>query len=106
MGILDKIGGWLKSGITKVAGFVGKVAPIVQQVAGFLPSGIGQTISKVAGIAGNVGNAITGGGGAQGVADQFQGTSLGPIANKVANVYGAVQGALGGGQAQAPQPIM
>jgi phage-related protein len=63
MGFLDflkGIGNFVKSGIQKVAGFVGKVAPVVQGVAGMIPTPLTQGIAQAANLVGGVANAANG----------------------------------------------
>jgi phage-related protein len=118
MGFFQKLWAGIKTGVSKVAGFIGKIAPIVSQVAQFIPK-YGPAISGIASAVGGVANAITGGGGTQAVSDAAQGTPLQKVVDTATNVYRVVDGAIGGGggrhtqggggQAQvqsSPQPIM
>jgi hypothetical protein len=63
MGFLDflkGIGNFVKSGISKVAGFVGKLAPVVSKVAGMIPLPQAQGIAMAANLAGQVANGVNG----------------------------------------------
>jgi hypothetical protein len=61
MGFLDflkGIGHFIKSGIQKVAGFVGHLAPVVSKVAGLIPLPQAQGIAAAANAVGQVANAV------------------------------------------------
>jgi hypothetical protein len=61
MGFLDflkGIGGGIMSGIQKAAGLVGKIAPMVSQVAGMIPTPFSQGIAAAANLAGGLANQI------------------------------------------------
>jgi hypothetical protein len=63
MGFLDflkGIGNFVKSGIQKVAGFVGKIAPVVSKVAGIIPLTQTQGIAAAANMVGQVANTLNG----------------------------------------------
>jgi hypothetical protein len=63
MGFLDflkGIGSFVKSGIQKVAGFVGKVAPVVQGIAGMIPTPLTQGIASAAGAVNGIANGVNG----------------------------------------------
>jgi hypothetical protein len=63
MGFLDflkGVGSFVKSGIQKVAGFVGKLAPVVSKVAGLIPLPQAQGIATAANLVGGVANAVNG----------------------------------------------
>jgi hypothetical protein len=63
MGFLDflkGIGNFVKSGIQKVAGFVGKVAPVVSGIAGMIPTPMSQGIAAAANLAGSIANGVNG----------------------------------------------
>jgi phage-related protein len=110
MGFLDflkKVGGGIMSGIGKVAGIVGKIAPVVSGIAGAIPTPFTQGLAQAANVVGGVANGINGAGGnvgqtIQNVAGAVQGTPIGGVANQVAGVANAVQGAVGGLPAGAP----
>jgi phage-related protein len=58
LSFLKGIGGGIMSGIGKVAGIVKKVAPIVQGIAGAIPTPLTQGIANAAGAVGSVANAV------------------------------------------------
>jgi hypothetical protein len=63
MGFLDflkGIGNFVSSGIQKVAGVVGKVAPVVSNIAGMIPLPFAQGIAQAANLAGSIANAVNG----------------------------------------------
>jgi hypothetical protein len=60
LSFLGKIGKGIIGGIGKLAGFVGKIAPIVSTVAGLIPHPIAQGISKVAAVASPIAEGIGG----------------------------------------------
>jgi hypothetical protein len=63
MGFLDflkGIGNFVKSGVQRVAGWVGKLAPVVSKVAGLIPTPLTQGIAQAANLAGGVAGAING----------------------------------------------
>jgi phage-related protein len=63
MGFLDflkGIGSFVKSGIQKVAGFVGKIAPVVQGIAGAIPTPLTQGIASAAGAVNGIANGVNG----------------------------------------------
>jgi hypothetical protein len=63
MGFLDflkGIGHFITSGIQKVAGFAGKVAPVVSSIAGMIPTPLTQGIATAANLVGGVANAVNG----------------------------------------------
>jgi hypothetical protein len=63
MGFLDflkGIGNFVKSGIQKVAGFVGKVAPVVSKITGMIPLPFTQGIAGMANLVGQVANTVNG----------------------------------------------
>jgi hypothetical protein len=60
LSFMGKLGKGIVSGISKVAGIVGKIAPIVSKVAGIIPNPIAQGISSAAGMVGGIANGVTG----------------------------------------------
>jgi hypothetical protein len=58
MDFLKGIGNFVSSGIQKVAGVVGKVAPMVSGIAGMIPTPFTQGIAQAANMAGGIANAI------------------------------------------------
>jgi phage-related protein len=100
MGFLDflkGIGGFVKSGLGKVAGLVNKFAPIVSGIASAIPTPFTQGIAQAANLAGGIANGLSSANGnfgqmATNVAGALQNTPAGGVANKVAGVVNAVQG--------------
>jgi phage-related protein len=60
MDFLKGIGSFVKSGIQKVAGVVGKFAPLVSGIAGAIPLPFTQGIAQAANLVGGVANAANG----------------------------------------------
>jgi phage-related protein len=59
LNFLKGLGGGIMSGIGKVAGIVQKVAPVIQGIAGAIPTPLTQGIANAAGAVGNVANAVS-----------------------------------------------
>jgi hypothetical protein len=89
MDFMKGIGNFLQSGIQKVAGFVGKLAPAVQTIAGVIPTPLTQGIAQAANLAGTVANAVNG-----------------QPAEAVAEVPAAAAPAAQAAPAAAPAPVM
>jgi hypothetical protein len=107
LSFLGKVGSFLKSGIGKVAGLVGKIAPTVSSIAGMIPHPLAQGIASAANMAGTIVNGVSGAG-----TDSLTGQVVGglnaaglgnaantvqQVSNGVQQIGGAVQGAFGGG---------
>jgi hypothetical protein len=93
MGFLDflkGIGGGILSGVQKAAGLVGKIAPMVSQVAGMIPTPFSQGIASMANLVGGVANAVAPG-------QQPSQPGVGPV-TAMANGASPGQVAAGAGQ--------
>jgi hypothetical protein len=91
LNFLKGIGGGIMSGLSKVAGFAGKIAPIVSGIAGAIPTPFTQGLAQAANVVGGVANAVGGSNPVQGVAGALQGTPLAGAANQVAGVVNQAQ---------------